>query len=93
VDQHGLTGLDLVAATDQELGGHALQQDGRGGFQADRIGDLDRAIGRDHGGLGIGAERAVIGDAVSGLEPGDAFAQRLDDARRLQSEYTGIFIG
>jgi hypothetical protein len=87
VDQNGVAVFHVETPADQELGGHALQQHRGGGLQADAVGDLHRALGRDNRGFAIGAQGPVVGDAVAHVEPRDAIADRLDRPRRLQADH------
>ena len=87
VGQDGLAGLDGIAAAQQELRRHALQQAGGGQFAGDAGGDLHRPRGRDRGGLGIGAGLAGVGDPVADPEPLHPLADRFHHPGRLLSEH------
>ncbi len=87
MEQDGLAGFDPIGLADQILHRQALQHHRGGGLVIDAVGQLDQAIGRNQPRLGIGAERCIsIGDAVAGLQIGDAGPDFLDDAGRLAAE-------
>ena len=71
--------------------GHALDHDRRGLLGGDLGRDLDDAIRRRHGELGVGAGEALRRDAIAGGEPRHAGAHRLDRSRALVPGVTGSF--
>jgi hypothetical protein len=74
---------DLEGAVEQVLHRHALEHHGGGLLVADRVRQLDSAVGW-HVALGrIGAERDHVADAVAHLDVGDARPDRRDLAGAL----------
>ena len=87
VPQHGVPGLDRIRFFDQVLHRHALQHHRRTLLKRNRIGQLHEFLGRHHTRFTISALRAAgIGDAVAGLDVGDARADRFDYACAFSAE-------
>ena len=87
VKQDRVAGFDAIGLADQVLCRQALQHHRRGGRVVDAVGQFEQPVGRDQPRFGIGAERrTAIGDAVAGLQIGDAGSDFLDDAGCLAAQ-------
>ena len=81
MQQNGVAGFDAIGLADQVLRGQALQHHRGRGLVVDAVGQLEQTIGRNQPRLGIGADRRrAVGDAITGLQIGDAGADFLDHA-------------
>jgi hypothetical protein len=77
----------VETSADEELGGHALEQTAAAVSRLTPSGTFTARSAGTTAASAIGPECAVIGDAIADHEAGDAVAQRLHHAGRLQSQH------
>ncbi len=89
VDEDLVAGLDGVGGVGEVVGGHALEDGGRGLLRGDAFRDGDETAGRGDGELGVGPGNATPGDAITGFEGGDVGGDGDDGAGGLLPEGVG----
>ena len=72
--------LERIAAVGKVVSSHALKHGSSGLTEIELVGNLDEPIGGNDGILGVGAETSGVGDAITGLDRGNARADFGDDA-------------
>ena len=87
MEQDGVAFPDLVDLANEVLHGQAFEHHRRGLLVGDAGRQHHQPVGRHHALLAIGAKRpAGIGDAIAGLDVGDALTDLLDPAGGLGAE-------
>ena len=87
MQQDGVARFDAIGLADQVLRGEALEHHRRRRLVVDAVGQFQQTIGWDQPRFGISTDRRrAVGDAIAGLEMGDARSHFLDHARALAAE-------
>jgi hypothetical protein len=81
VEQDRVAGVDLVGLAQQVLCGHALEHHRRRLLVGDGVRAAAPAPWPGRPAVGVGAQRAGVGDPLPDLDLRHALAHRLDDAR------------
>ncbi len=83
VDEHRVALLDAIGLAQEILRAESLEHDRRASLVGNAAGQLDEIPRLDVALLGVGADRAAVGDPVAGLEILDRRADLDDLARAL----------